>query len=204
MLFIALHFTLPAYRKRGLEDEIFTDTMRAFPRFVCENKKRYGNYSFDREFWAYRQLALRIFRIGTLEYELSKDKQNAYISIHIPSDADLLPESVSTSVHSAKEWISNYFPDYRDALLRCESWMLNPVLPYFLTNESKIVSFQRLFDITAVNPDSEDWREWVFDGSSLPIELLPEDTSLRKAIKRHMREKGEFGNGVGVMMLDRI
>lgn len=62
------------YRIRDIPDDIFTATMRCFSRFIGEYREMYGRYGFDRDFWTGRQLSLRLFRLGELEYEETVEK----------------------------------------------------------------------------------------------------------------------------------
>ena len=58
------------YRKQGIGEEIFVDTMRCFSRFIRECYEISGRFAFDRGWWTWRQLCMSLFRLGDLEYEL--------------------------------------------------------------------------------------------------------------------------------------
>lgn len=73
--------------------------MKCFSRFVLENYKWTGKWSFDRDFWVLRQLSLSLFRIGELEFEtcsiddniakkINGNKNEKVIYVHIPSDVN--------------------------------------------------------------------------------------------------------------------
>lgn len=203
------------YRRHGIPDEVFVATMGCFPRFVAEHEASYGHYGFDREWWTWRQLSLRLFRLGELEFEYADRPEDLFlakyagiengssvsrqINIHIPSDAKLTPEACAESLRQARAFTERYFPDWSDAPMTCESWLLSPALPRLLPADSNIVRFQRMFDIIGVEPESEAWREWVFRRNPAPIAELPEDTSLRRAVKSHLLNGGAIGSGVGVL-----
>ena len=53
--------------------------MSCFTRFVNEYKESFNKYGFDRGFWTYRQLAMLLFKVGILEYEIDEKNVN-YIS----------------------------------------------------------------------------------------------------------------------------
>ncbi|MDI9498519.1 MAG: acyltransferase domain-containing protein [Bacillota bacterium] len=57
------------YPALGLDDGIWTATMAAFSRFLRETHRNYGSWTYDRGFWSWRQTALLIIRLGTLEFE---------------------------------------------------------------------------------------------------------------------------------------
>ncbi len=97
------------YQKRGIPDRIFIDTMKFCTRFLNEYYKTYSCYRFVWGWWFPRQLALLEFRIGALEYEYCNGQ---YISLHIPSGADLTPQSVLKSISQFKDFCRQYYPGW--------------------------------------------------------------------------------------------
>ena len=85
------------YAKRGISAEIYVSTMEAFSRFVRERRAGYGDWAFDRWWWTGRQLSLKLFRIGALEYEMCAE-DGREVSLHIPSGCDLSAEAVDRSL----------------------------------------------------------------------------------------------------------
>lgn len=79
------------YQRQEIGEEIFVDTMRCFSRFIRECYEMSGRFAFDRGWWTWRQLCMSLFRLGDLECELCTGEGERVISLHIPSDADLLP-----------------------------------------------------------------------------------------------------------------
>ena len=80
--------TYENYKQLQISDKIYIDTMKCFSRFANECKKRNGAYFFDRGWWTYRQISMKLFRIGALEYELcQKEKEYCLVS--------KLPHSIS-------------------------------------------------------------------------------------------------------------
>ena len=102
------------YQAKMIPDTIFLDTMKCFPRFLEECKKKNGHMFFDRGWWTYRQTSMAIFRIGELEYERKETDGEKVISIHIPSDADLSKEAVEDSLNRAKLFFGNYYPEWKE------------------------------------------------------------------------------------------
>ena len=76
--------TREQYREAGIEEKIFLDTMKCFPRFIGEYRESYGEYGFDRGFWAGRQLSLLLFRLGELEFEKAERDGEPALAVHIP------------------------------------------------------------------------------------------------------------------------
>lgn len=182
--------TWEIYREKGISGDIFTDTMKCFTRFVAEHMESYGRYGFDRAFWTVRQLSAVLFRIGELEYELLED----CISLHIPSDARLEPELLRRSWLEARRLLG-------EGPMECESWLLSPTLAELLPPDSRILGFQRAFQIEPLGPDRE-FRQWVFKNPDLPDEALPEDTTLQRRLKHFLLSGGAFYNARGVLKAD--
>ena len=183
------------YEQLGLSDQIYTDTMAAFSRFVKEHLVSFGRYGFDRGFWTVREIACVLFRIGELEYCLTqKDGQNV-ICLHIPSDADLTTSKLHRSYTDAKAILQRSFPDYADVPIISESWLFSPVLQNFLPEDSRILRFQQSFDIRPGRDGRDDVRLWVFRNPNLPLEQLPEDTRLQRLLKPYLCRGGAFPLG---------
>ena len=188
---------------RGIEEDIWIDTMGAYTRFVREHYASYGVYGFDRGYWTVRQRDAKLFRLGELEYELLREKDGApTIGLHIPSNASLEAEKLNASLASARDFLRRRFPEWADAPVRCESWLLAPALKGLLPNASRILRFQAAFDLTETEPDADDVLQWVFglaEGQKAGAKLdeLPEDTTLRRNMKALLRSGGKVGVAVG-------
>lgn len=186
------------YEEKGIPEEIFTETMKCFGRFVREHKVSYGVYGFDRDFWVSRQLSLKLFRIGELEYEMTEADGTPVISMHIPSDAVLTPEKWKKSYDLSGDFLRKFYPEWAELSYVCNSWLLSPALPELLGEESNILKFQRAFDITSWDKESEEFLEWVFKRRDLPLEKLPENTSLQRSMKACLLSGGKVGEAFGI------
>lgn len=196
--------TYEMYQTLQISEKIYVDTMKCFTRFAKECKKKNGAYFFDRSWWTYRQISMRLFRIGALEYELCKKEG---ISVHIPSDADFRKEQVDASFQEAKEFFHQFYKEYENAEFFCESWLLSPYLEQLLPKESNILNFQKRFEITKVYEEPKDFLEWLFQCSNniaygeenVIYEQLPEDTSLQRKAKQWLLQGGKIGVAYGVV-----
>lgn len=187
------------YARRGIAEDIFFATMGCFPRFVGEHKESFGTYGFDRWWWTGRQTSLQLFRIGALEYELGVNGEDKWISMHIPSDADLSDEAVDASVAAARAFLREYFPDHGDVKFHCHSWLLAPALGELLPAESKINRFRLRFAIVGADEDADDYKLWVYKNKGLPLEEFPENTTLQKNMKAYLMQGGKVGCAWGVL-----
>ena len=181
-----------------LPEGIWLDTMKCFTRFVLEHRRSCGYYGFDRGFWTTRQIGAKLFRIGQLEYELKEEMGKRVISLHIPSDARMDMGLLDQSVAQARQFLRDYFQDWADAPMECESWLLSPVLGALLPEGSHILEFQRAFTLDQVDPEPNDVLEWVFQLTEeqqkiTSLEDLSENTSLQRAMKAFLRSGGKVG-----------
>lgn len=194
MLYSALE-TYNHYLEKGISYDIYIETMKAFTRFMVETKQKSGIYQFDRGFWIYRQLSAVLFRIGTLEYEITKLEDKDVISIHIPSDAILTKEELDVSLKDAKDFLMKYFKikDYR---YYCKSWLLSPRLEEVLPKNSKILIFQSFFeDYTFFEADLQ-CLYWVFGTRDKDFSKLKEETSLQKRLKDYLLSGKQIGSAL--------
>lgn len=189
------------YNRLGFSEEVYIDTMAAFSRFVREHMESYGTYGFDRGFWTTRQVSAKLFRIGQMEYELTVHEGEPIVSLHIPTDVDLRPEVLVPSMRAALEEFYRIFPEYRNRKVYCHSWLLSPLLKDFLPAGSNILQFQKLFDMAPEGTPGRDVLQWVFKNPRLPLEDLPENTSLQRKLKRFFLDGGEFLEGAGCLHL---
>ena len=184
------------YRKAGISDRIFLDTMDCFPRFVKEHMASFGCYGFDREWWTVHQLSSLLFRVGLLEFELRKKD----VALHIPTGAHLEPDAVDASLAAIQEMIATHFPQWKDLPKSCHSWLLSPTMGELLPENAKIMKFQRRFAVTLTGEDNNDFLQWGFKRKDLPYEQLPEDTSLQRKLKAKLLRGEPFLDARGILI----
>lgn len=187
------------YLKAGINEQVFIDTMKCFTRFTNEFKSQIGYFGFDRSFWTGRQLSLCLFRIGELEYEttVTEDGKNV-IYMHVPSDCDLTDEKVDFSLVSAKAFFEKHYPRYAASEYRIHTWLLSSSLKLILPQTSKIIQFQKRFDICEENP-SDGYKFWVFGDSNVKPEDFSEKTTLQRGIKRYVLKGNVMTEAAGIL-----
>lgn len=191
----------------GLPEDVWLSTMGAFTRFVNEHHRSTGEYGFDRGFWTTRQVSAVLARVGTLEYELRRDESGPFIDLHIPSDADLSPAALNASVAGARRLLAEHRPEWRDAPMRCDSWLLAPALKDLLPEGSRILRFQAAFDLTEADPDDRSYVAWVFglteaQAKARDVDDLPQDTALQRGVVALMRRGRNVGSAAGALARD--
>lgn len=190
----------PVYRQKGISDEIYIATMKAFTRFCKEQHKKTGFWHFDRSGWVSRQASMRLFRIGILEYEFMIRNGEPMISIHIPSDTVFTEENLDHTFSAAKAFVETYYPEHKGDRFFCDSWLMAPKLQELLPEDSGIVRFQKRFASIEETPFPDACVGWVFGKTAeTPISELPENTSLQRKIKALMLEGGHLNAGLGLL-----
>lgn len=196
MLLAAL-MTREKYRQAGIDNAIFLDTMRCFSRFVAEHKASFGTYGFDRGCWAYRQLAMTLFRIGELEYEYRAATQT--IHLHIPTGARITLVDCQESLQRMQTFVRQHKAYDTPFPYQLHSWLLSPVLPHLLEPDSRILRFQRCFTITDWEPQNREFLQWVYGRTDIAYPDLPETTHLQRTMKQHLLRGGTIGSARGTL-----
>ena len=202
--------TWERYDELHISREIFVDTMQMFSRFVREHFETFGFYGFDRDFWIYRILSLSLFRLGTLEFEMTVCSKNEnladyakegekVISVHIPSDAVMTRENLAHSYAGIKEFLARWFPAYKDAVIYCKTWLLDPALRDLLPLGSKILNFQSDYRILDISYGDKGFMTWVFKKKYDDLAMLPENTTLQKNLKKLLQSGGGVGLVTGIL-----
>ena len=190
--------TREQYFLKDIPDSIFIETMLCYARFINEHMQMYGSYGFDRGWWTWRQLSMRLFRLGVLEFELRDD----IISVHIPSDAVMTAEALRESYDRAKAFYAKQ--DITHNGIYCGTWLLSPVLKEILPPESRILNFQRDYEILELFPESKGFMRWVFakeyGQGTCDLTLLPEETTLQRGIKKLLLAGKTVGDARGRYM----
>lgn len=193
MLDIVCRYSYEQYRKKGISDEIFIDTMKFITRFLKWDKKHSGEYKFTQAVWFPRQISAIEFRVGALEYEFEEED----IAVHIPSDALFTKESVLSSLKDFFAFLDTYYPEKKGAKFTCDTWMLAPAMEELLNENSNILAFKHLFELDEIKPDADWFMSFIFPGHEGDIETLPENTGLQKRAKAYMLSGKQIGVAKG-------
>ncbi len=196
---IASYNTLKLYQLLNIDITIYYDTMKCFKRFINESKVINSSTVFDRDWWCIRQVSMKLFRIKELEYELLEDNK---ISIHIPSDSSLCNDKLEESFNNIQSFIAKHFPNYLNANYYCESWLLSPNLKQLINEKSKILIFQSYFNIVDCYIDNTSFFTWVFKQKPCELNLLNENTTLQRSLKKFLIEGNEFHSAKGYLKIN--
>ncbi len=123
------------------------------------------------------------------------------LNVHIPAAAPLEGELTTRSFDMAREFFAKYFPLFKFKGFQCGSWLLDSSLPNFIPETSNIVQFQRNFTLFPQS-DGTEWqtRERVFGDPDLPLDKVPQRTSLQRIVKQQILAGHRFRSGSGIIL----
>ncbi len=159
--------------------------------------------------WVINSLTRKVIRLGRLQYELRwvrktlngkfTPKKRLVLFIHIPKDSSLDYDKVLSSIKRAKEYfgVDEFY---------CFSWLLDTNLQKLLDENSNIIKFQSLFNVTS-KIESKQAEERVFERKDGDYKNYPENTALQKKLKAYLLNGGKTYECYGVIkkeILDTI
>lgn len=111
------------------------------------------------------------------------------LSLHIPAGPPLRSEDVRSALHAMAEAFASWFsPDEAPRIGTCGTWLLDPQLRRYLDRTSNIVQFQDVFTLFDDGRETDSIMPFVFPGySGTPLDELPQDTTLQRAVVEHLR-----------------
>ena len=108
--------SMESYKQKGIPCSVFLATMQFLSRFYKSDLVLFGHPVFRWGWWFPRQLALKEFRIGIFEYEMTYREYADILSLHIPSDANLTDENIRRSFADAHAFFTKFYPSYANVL----------------------------------------------------------------------------------------
>jgi len=183
--------TREIFAEQGISDDIFVATLKCLSRFSNEHLASYDVYGFKHGWWSFRFLCGLIYRLGTLEFEIVSNG----LSVHIPSDSILSAENLAASYAQAADFFPKLGVMYEQ--IHCYTWLLHPTLQKILPPTSRILAFQKDYEIQEVLQDT-DYMIFAYKKHYPDINSLPEKTSLQRELKKWLLAGGEMGSAHGI------
>ncbi len=198
------------YRERAIPEEIFWNTMGDLRFKLSECCKTRGVWGLFATFWYPGFYRLERFGLGRLQFEryaFPRDdvpgllKGQTVYNCHIPSSGPLTPELVDDAFRRAKEFFAEELHGAAMPVY-CASWMLYPPQIALFPEGSNLRRFAERFTILDSAPDPTNGNLWrVFDRpwEKDKVSELPEDTTLRRALKAFLQSGNTMGAGYGLL-----
>ena len=150
---------------------------------VSEDESAYVGYPYDKKGY----VASQPVRLEKSEWTKIITRESPALKLHIPADGKLTPESVDMSLRDGMEFAKKYFPDFDYRIFSCYSWLCDPQLAEILDGECNIVKFSNRFHPLSIPSKGRSVFNFVYRISDPGTDyaLLPERTSLERALKKH-------------------
>ncbi|WP_061293082.1 acyltransferase domain-containing protein [Herbidospora cretacea] len=176
------------HRDHGVPDAVSWATLADLGRNLAVDRR------MNREGWPVMQSWLTLHVRGAV-YELGRlqfHRGGTTLDLHIPESGPLTPEAIDASLDRARAFFPRHFPGEDHTAFGCGSWLLDPQLLDYLPEDSNIARFQRRFELEpyeepeGIDADVEVLR-FVFRTLTTPLDRLPRDTVLQRALVDHLK-----------------
>ncbi|MFB8237139.1 acyltransferase domain-containing protein [Kitasatospora purpeofusca] len=139
-----------------------------------------------------------VARAADASAALGGDADEWSLQLHIPDHCGpLSPAACDRALDRARVFFPRHFPGEPYRSCHIFSWLLDPQLADHLPAESNIIRFQRRFsplerpDRPSV-PEDTNPLKFVFGDIERPLESLPRDTVVQRALVDHLRAGGHW------------
>ena len=200
------------YTEMGIDQSILYNTLSDIKIWTDVWYGLSGKLGLKETGWIKNHLSGKLFRLGRLQFCMGRAlldihgydvRQNdPVIEIHIPAEEKMRIEDCKSSIAQARLFFSKFFPEYKYGCITCHSWLLDKNLAVFLGENSNILKFQNLFDVTSVE-ESDALLKYVFGWGVVRNNLQQyEGTSgFSRKIKNYVLNGGVLFVGYGVLKL---
>lgn len=186
----------------GVPEEVSIHTLSDLGLHLRHYHRMYGRFGFEEAAWESLHFTGRIFRLGRLQFEMGSWRVpvapqercplapgSALLDLHITDDGPLDFDACEESIARARAFFPRHFPDFRFEAMGCWSWLLDPQLEDYLPESSNIRRFQSRFRRvkTAERHDGQAVKFVFRPHPDTPLDALPQNTSLQRAIVSHVR-----------------
>ena len=208
---------LKRYKKAGIDEQIFWDTMADIKYKMIECIDNYHVVGNAVLWWYDKFYTIERFALGRFQYEIEPfpvdfvsktgfeiKKGTPCVNFHIPSsETPMTDEFRLDSYKKAYEFFKDIHKD-GILILKCCSWLLDPIHYEILSEKSNIRKFMDDFEYYHQYPVENfpnGWRIFT-DSWEGPKEDLYEKTSLQKAYKKWLLAGNGTNIGCGVILFD--
>ncbi|GMV82691.1 MAG: hypothetical protein AMXMBFR7_38750 [Planctomycetota bacterium] len=165
-------------------------------RFECDGRFIRGN-RIDPAGFAVREPV----ELPVDEYRKEFGWGDHALGIHIAASGPMDHAACGDSMRQACDFFPRHFPEYRVRGFCCSSWLLDAQFEAHLAPESNIVRFLREYYLLPLpGANDEQHFERVFDGPVTDPDRAPQNSSLQKAMIRHVKQGGRW-RGMGCFYL---
>ncbi|MFB7670912.1 acyltransferase domain-containing protein [Kitasatospora purpeofusca] len=210
LLFVALAPLARAHhRSLGIPAEVTGSTLADLGRQLAVSRWR-GRSGLGNARWLTLHFRGELFQLGRLQFQRTRlagadipatgaGGADAWsLQLHIPDHCGpLSPAACDRALDRARVFFPRHFPGEPYRSCHIFSWLLDPQLADHLPAGSNIVRFQRRFspleqpDRPTV-PEDTNPLKFVFGDVDRPLDSLPRDTAVQRALVDHLRAGGHW------------
>lgn len=162
---------------RGYEDE-----EGSFTAEIEETSDAYIGYPFD----YYGHVSKEKITLMKSDWTVKLTGGDPVVGLHIPPDEPFGRDVVEDALRRSRELLKNHYPEYEYKAFFCGSWMLDHTVVDLLGKESNVANFSSRFITFGVKSAGVSVFNFVFrQTGDVRIDDLPEDTRLRRILKKH-------------------
>lgn len=157
----------------------FEDAQGAFEATFSEDDKNiYGHGCYDCKIDTEKKAYPKS------QWEVYLRPGDDYISFHIPEGANISLDTVIPQFKKARRIVAERYPEHRGLDIYGSSWILDPSLHEIIKPTSNIAQLMTLFTLYPVRSDGDSVFSFVFERKPKDLKDLPEDSSLRRGLKK--------------------
>ena len=123
------------------------------------------------------------------------------LSVHIPSDGSLEYDLCEESYIEAQNLYAKYYSEYDFKAFTCSSWLMEKRLKEIIGKETNITKFAGEFVTYPLLSTGTDVYVFLYNlQTPQKAETLPENTSMRKMVKKYLMEGNAFYKKGGIRL----
>ncbi len=224
----SLLYEIPGMCKRleekGVPQDIIDATCNMFENQVQDFIDLHGHYGVSTYVnWLHSFITNKIIRVGRFNIEvvgfgnyyvyktenglsvlscrtdgnLIAKPGDRIISVHIPSGGKLDFNENTTDLKRAEKIVTECFGEFK--LFYCNSWLLDPKIKEIMGKDTNMTRFADRFTRFPIESNGTSVFHYLYLTTDTEnIDALPENTSMQKAIKKHLQSGGKILNFQGV------
>ncbi len=189
---------------RGICEEITIATLKDINIWIDNYLLQHGKFGIDKFGWLINHYRGNLFRIGRLQFILRPSDAHIpsgdfVLDTHIPQGEPLDISECEKAFLLAGDFFKNLYPQYDFQYFYCYSWLLDENLQNFLSDQTNLVRFMKLWTKYTSEKNMSSIIERVF-GFGMTREKLQDavlNTGLQINLKKYLDNGGLCRDSAG-------
>jgi hypothetical protein len=220
------------HQQFGIPDDVSWETLSQLGRAMAAHRQSHGQPGIHLSRWDWLRFFGWLYQVGRLEvtpYRIRTHppeagplfwyddetasrlgpgfrKGDPALGLHVPATDALTPEACDESLRRIQTAFAGVYPGDPPRIATCTSWLLDDQLAEYLPADSNILTFQRRFELVPGARDNDEAILHFVFGADRPkqLEALPQDTTLERAVVRHLQTGRHWRTRTGWLTLGDI